>query len=64
MSQVDGDSGRGRLRLRWGDGVEKYVREGGCELEVGQADDEEQRDMKVICLWPPLVGLGHQAIDK
>ena len=38
MSEVDGDTGRGRARVRWRDGVERYMRKGGGEIG-GQVDD-------------------------
>ena len=64
VSEVDGDRGRGRPRLRWRDGVEKYIREGGLSWGGGQADDGGQGDMEAICSWPPLTGLRRQAIDR
>ena len=36
VSEVDGDRGRGRPRLRWRDGVEKYIREGGLSWGEGR----------------------------
>ena len=53
VSEVNGDRGRGRPRLRWRDGVEKYVREGGLSWGEG-------RQMA----GPPLTGLRRQAIDR
>ena len=45
----------------WG---RKICEGGGFELGRGEADDGEQGDMEAICSWPPLMGLGHQAIDR
>ena len=36
VSEVDGDRGRGRPRLRWRDGVEKYLGEGGLSWGEGR----------------------------
>ena len=42
----------------------KICEGGGSELGGGEADDGGQGGMEGICSWPPLAGLGCQAIDR
>ena len=36
----------------------------GCEVEIGDADDGGQGDIKESCLGPIFAGFRHQAIDR
>ena len=52
MSGVDG--GRGRPRLRWRDGVERYMREGGVSWEEGRQMTEDRGTWRRFVRGHPL----------
>ena len=54
MSGVDGGRGRGRPRLRWRDGVERYMREGGVSWEEGRQMTEDRGTWRRFVRGHPL----------
>ena len=54
MSGVVGGRGRGRPRLRWRDGVERYMREGGVSWEEGRQMTEDRGTWRRFVRGHPL----------
>ncbi len=59
MSEIEGGNVRGRLPVKWRDGMQEYVRErgeGSLKTVSRQGGSQDRERWKLFCRGHPLVG--------